>query len=124
MTGFLIAAIIIFALFQRRKYRRMCSGRHDKWSRRWDRMHSRSGAPGEPGNDKWGKWTRQWQEWEHWTHEARHHAADVGQKVASKLSKAEEKLRRNAERLRGADSYSTRPPSAGATTDSAGVGRN
>ena len=87
-------------------------------------MHSRSGAPGEPANDKWDKWTRQWHEWEQWTHEARHHAADVGQKVASKLSKAEEKLRRNAERLRGADSYSTRPPSADATADSAGVGRN
>ena len=124
MTGFLIAVIIIFALFQRRKYRRMSSGRCDKWSRHWDRMHSRSDTPGERGDDKWDKWTRQWHEWEQWTHEARHQAADVGQKVASKLSKAEETLRRNAERLRGADSYSSRPPSADATADSAGVGRN
>ncbi len=102
----------------------MSSGRCDKWSRHWDRIHSRSGAPGDPSDDKWDKWSRQWQEWERWTHEARHHAADVGQKVASKLSRAEEKLRRNAERLRGADSYWTRPPSAAADADAAAKRRN
>ena len=40
--GFLIALIIIFALVQRRKYRRIDGGgKCDKWSRRWERMQSR-----------------------------------------------------------------------------------
>jgi signal transduction histidine kinase len=106
--GFLIVAIIIFALFQRRKYRRIYRGyKHDKWSRRWERMQSPEDATGEAGqaaqapNDKWDKWSRQWQDWERWAHDARHQAADVGQKVASKLEMAEAKLRREAERLRG-----------------------
>lgn len=51
-------------------------------------------------SDKWDKWTRQWQDWERWTHDARHHAADLGHKVASKLEEAEMRLKREAERLR------------------------
>jgi len=106
--GFLIVAIIIFALVQRRKYRRIYRGyKRDKWSRRWERMQPHEDATREAGraghasNDKWDKWSRQWQDWERWAHDARHQAADVGQKVASKLEMAEAKLRREAERLRG-----------------------
>ena len=104
--GFLIiVAIIIFALVQRRKYRRIYrAGKCDKWSRRWERMQSREDAKsqaGQAGNDKWDKWTRQWQDWERWAQDARHQAADVGHKVASTLEMAEVKLRREAERLRG-----------------------
>jgi signal transduction histidine kinase len=106
--GFLIVAIIIFALVQRRKYRRIYRGyKRDKWSRRWERTQSHEDATGGTGqasqapNDKWDKWSRQWQDWERWVHDARHQAADVGQKVASKLEMAEAKLRREAERLRG-----------------------
>jgi signal transduction histidine kinase len=103
--GFLIVAIIIFALVQRRKYRRIYREyKRDKWSRRWERMQPHEYAKREAGhapNDKWDKWSRQWQDWERWAHDARHQAADVGQKVASKLEMAEAKLRREAERLRG-----------------------
>jgi signal transduction histidine kinase len=104
--GFLIiVAIIIFALVQRRKYRRIYrAGKCDKWSRRWERMQSREDAKtqaGQAGDDKWDKWTRQWQDWERWAQDARHQAADVGHKVASTLEMAEAKLRREAERLRG-----------------------
>src|SRR6267154_6643088 len=103
--GFLILAIIIFALVQRRKYRRIDGGgKCDKWSRRWERMQSREDPKshaGQPGNDKWDKWSRQWQDWERWAHDARHQAADVGHKVASTLEMAEAKLRREADRLRG-----------------------
>ena len=103
--GFLIVAIIIFALFQRRKYRRIYSGgKCDKWSRRWERMQSHEDAKGEAGQaatDKWDKWSRQWQDWERWAHDARHQAADAGHKVASTLEMAEARLRREAERLRG-----------------------
>src|SRR5216684_1242008 len=76
--GFLIALIIIFALVQRRKYRRIDGGgKCDKWSRRWERMQSREDPKshaGQPGNDKWDKWSRQWQDWERWAHDARHQA--------------------------------------------------
>jgi hypothetical protein len=103
--GILIVVIIIFALVQRRKYRRIYREyKRDKWSRRWERMQSHEDAAGEARrnpNDKWDKWSRQWQDWERWAHDARHQAADVGQKVASKLEMAEAKLRREAERLRG-----------------------
>jgi signal transduction histidine kinase len=102
--GFLIVAIIIFALVQRRKYRRIDSGgRCDKWSRRWERMQSSQDAKshaGHFGNDKWDKWSRHWQDWERWAHEARHQADDVGHKVASTLEMAEAKLRHEADRLR------------------------
>lgn len=102
--GFLIALIIIFALIQRRKYRRINGGgKCDKWSRRWERMQSHEDAKnkaGQAGNDKWDKWSRQWQDWERWAYDARHQAADVGHKVASTLEMAEAKLRREAERLR------------------------
>src|SRR3984893_2282042 len=99
---FLIALIIIFALVQRRKYRRINGGRKcDKWSHRWERMESHENAGSYDGSDKWDKWSRQWQDWERWAHDARHHAADAGYKVASTLEIAEERIKREAERLRG-----------------------
>src|SRR5690348_3958651 len=99
--GFLILAVVIFALYQRRKYRRMSFG-CDKWSRRWERMQTQADMnSGQDHYDKWDKWTRQWQEWERWTQDARHQAAEVGHKVAGKLGDAEARLRRQAERLRG-----------------------
>jgi signal transduction histidine kinase len=98
---FLIAAIIIFALVQRRKYRRINGGRKcDKWSHRWERMESQESAGGYAGSDKWDKWSRQWQDWERWAHDARHSAADAGHKVASTLEMAEARIRREAEKLR------------------------
>jgi signal transduction histidine kinase len=98
---FLIAAIIIFALVQRRKYRRINGGRKcDKWSHRWERMESQESAGGYAGSDKWDKWSRQWQDWERWAHDARHSAADAGHKVASTLEMAEARIRREAEKIR------------------------
>jgi signal transduction histidine kinase len=98
---FLIAAIIIFALVQRRKYRRINGGhKRDKWSHRWERMESQESAGSYAGTDKWDKWSRQWQDWERWAHDARHRAADAGHKVASTLEMAEERIKREAERLR------------------------
>jgi signal transduction histidine kinase len=98
---FLIAAIIIFALVQRRKYRRINGGRKcDKWSHRWERMESQENAGSYVGSDKWDKWSRQWQDWERWAHDARHSAADAGHKVASTLEMAEARIRREAEKLR------------------------
>ena len=120
--GFLIVAIIIFALFQRRKYRRIYRGyKRDKWSRRWERMQSHKDATGESGrvaNDKWDKWSCQWQDWERWANDARHQAADVGQKVASKLEMAEAKLRREAERLRGGPAAPSDAAKSGNSADS------
>jgi signal transduction histidine kinase len=114
--GFLIAAIIIFALVQRRKYRRIYhGGKCDKWSRRWERMQSGDDAEGEAGqatNDKWDKWSRQWQDWERWAHDVRHQAADVGHKVASTLEIAEAKLRRESDRLRGGGAAASGGPAA------------
>src|SRR5712691_4348554 len=99
---FLIAAIIIFALVQRRKYRRINGGhKRDRWSHRWERMESHENAGSYGGSDKWDKWSRQWQDWERGAHDARHHAADAGYKVASTLEIAEERIKREAERLRG-----------------------
>ena len=101
---FLIAAIIIFAVIQRHKYRWIDKrGKRDKWSRRWERMQSRGQAEsdsGHTGNEKWDKWSRQWQDWERWARDTRNQAADVGHKVASTLEMAEAKLRREADRLR------------------------
>ena len=123
--GFLIVAIIIFALFQRRKYRRIYrGGKCDKWSRRWERMQSDEGK-GQTGqgdratNDKWDKWSRQWQDWERWAHDARHQAADAGHKVASTLEMAEARLRREAERLRGGAAASGGPAASQARGTSA-----
>jgi signal transduction histidine kinase len=126
--GLLIAAIIIFAVIQRNRYRRLGTGKCDKWSRRWDRIQSRDDAKtqgGRSANDKWDKWSRQWQDWERWAEDARHQAADVGHKVANKIEMAEAKLRREAERLRGgaprpggATAASTsRPTQAASATD-------
>jgi len=117
--GFLIVAIIIFAVIQRNRYRRLGTGRCDKWSRRWDRMQSHADATakgGRGGNDKWEKWSRHWQDWERWAADTRHQAADVGHKVADTIEMAETKLRREAERLRGGASGSAGASrSAGAT---------
>ena len=42
----------------------------------------------------------QWQDWERWAGEARGHAADVEEKIAGHLGKAEARIRREAEKLR------------------------
>jgi signal transduction histidine kinase len=56
MMGFIIVAIIVFALIQKHRYRRMCAqNKYDKWSRKWDRHMAR--------NDKWDKWSRDWEDW-------------------------------------------------------------
>ena len=110
MMSILILAIIIFAVVQRRKYRRIYRGyKRDKWSRRWERMQpdelnsqaDGEAADGQAYGDKWDRWSRQWQDWERWAHDARNQAANAGHKVASKLEMAEAKLRREADRLRG-----------------------
>ena len=123
---FLIVAIIIFALVQRRKYRRIDSGgKCDKWSRRWERMHSHEDAnshTGRGGSDKWDKWSRQWQDWERWAYDARNQAADVGHKVASTLEMAEARLRREADRLRADGSKPGNPEASQSRESSASSG--
>ncbi|MGH7931663.1 MAG: ATP-binding protein [Candidatus Binataceae bacterium] len=97
----LIVAIIIFALVQRRRYRHQYRlNKRDKWSRRWERWQAGEEQTGYAGDCKADKWTRQWQEWDRWAHDAGHRAADIENKIASKLERAEAKLRREAERLR------------------------
>ncbi|HKD65244.1 MAG TPA: ATP-binding protein [Candidatus Binataceae bacterium] len=101
MFGFLILGLIIFAIVQRHRYRRLdrmhgCSGR---WSRKWERWQPDSDSP-HWNADKWHKWDRQWGEWEHWSQEARNQAADIEEKIAQKIARAEAKIRREAEKLR------------------------
>jgi signal transduction histidine kinase len=98
MFGFLIVALIIFAIVQRRKYRRMdrmkwCG---DRWSHKWERWNPDSESR-HWNADKWDKWNRQW---EGWTEEARSQAADIEEKIVRKMERAEAKIRREAERLR------------------------
>ncbi len=100
MFVFLIIALIIFAHVQRRKYRRLDHHQHrDRWSRKWDRWQA-SFDQTDWGAGKWNKWDRQWQDWERWAGEARGHAADVEEKIAGHLGKAEARIRREAEKLR------------------------
>src|SRR5215469_8846431 len=101
MFGFLILGLIIFAIVQRHRYRRLdrmhgCSGR---WSRKWERWQPDADSP-HWNADKWHKWDRQWGEWEHWSQEARNQAADIEEKIAQKIARAEAKIRREAEKLR------------------------
>jgi signal transduction histidine kinase len=98
MFGFLIIALIIFAVVQRRRYRRLdrmqrCSGR---WARKWDRWQPDSDSH-YWNAEKWEKWNRQW---EGWADDARHQAADIEDKIAHKIERAEAKIRREAEKLR------------------------
>src|SRR5580704_13181846 len=80
--GFIIVAIIIFALIQRRRYRRMsCSRDFDKWSRKWDRYmrrHDRRMDSARRGaSDHWGNWSKdvedwgraEWKEFKTWSHQ-------------------------------------------------------
>ena len=79
--GFIIVAIIIFALIQRRRYRRMsCSRDFDKWSRKWDRYmrryDRRADAARRHASDHWSNWSKdvedwgrsEWKEFKDWSH--------------------------------------------------------
>src|SRR6266481_86687 len=100
--GFLIVAIIIFALIQRRRYRRMCrTDKLDKWSRKWDR-HMRS-------HDEWEKWARtaedwgrsEWKEFKAWSQKQdwKQGAKDVEAAARDFQSKLTEKIEREATRI-------------------------
>jgi signal transduction histidine kinase len=100
MFGLLILALIIFAVVQRRRCRRLdrmhgCG----RWSRKWDRWQPDSDSA-YWNAERWHKWNRQWEDWEHWTQEARNQAADIEDKIAQKIARAEAKIRREAEKLR------------------------
>ena len=100
MFVFLIIALIIFAHVQRRKYRRLYQHQYrDRWSRKWDRWQA-SFDKTDWRAARWNKWDLQWQDWERWAGEARGHAADVEEKIAGHLGKAEARIRREAEKLR------------------------
>ena len=72
--GFIIAAIIIFALIQRRRYRRMsCNQGFDRWSRKWERhmrKYEQRGNPTDPprrGLRRIGSnWSRDFKDFEDW----------------------------------------------------------
>jgi signal transduction histidine kinase len=98
MFGLLIVALIIFAVVQRRRYRRLdrmqrCGGR---WAHKWDRWQPDSDSH-YWNAEKWDNWNRQW---EGWAEEARNQAADIEDKIAHKIERAEAKIRREAEKLR------------------------
>ncbi len=112
MFGILIIILIVFAVRQRRKYRRLHQQHHwDRWSRKWDRWQA-SHFDSTAGAGKWDQWNREWQEWERWAQDARGRAAEVEDKIADKLERAEAKIRREAEKIRrwgNAASQSQRP---------------
>src|ERR1019366_1618466 len=71
--GFIIAAIIIFALIQRRRYRRMsCNQGFDRWSRKWDRhmrrYERRGSATDRPAStaEHSGNWSKDFKDFEDW----------------------------------------------------------
>ncbi len=99
----LIAALIIFAIVQRHRCRRLDRYQGgNRWERKWDRWQS----AGCWDSRKWDKWDRQW---ERWADDARGQAADFEEKVAQKIARAEARIRREAEKLRR---YSNSPPPA------------
>ncbi|HEY2107994.1 MAG TPA: HAMP domain-containing sensor histidine kinase [Candidatus Binataceae bacterium] len=109
MFGLIILGLIIFAIHQRRRYRRLdrmhgCG----RWSREWERWHKDADSTAW-SDDKWDKWNRQWREWEQWAEEARGQAADIEDKIAQKIAKAEAKIRREAEKLRRRSPAPDRP---------------
>src|SRR5262249_4743938 len=69
MMGFLIVAIIIFALVQRHRSRRMCNPGTDRWSRKWDRHMRKMDRIANKwesqmsNHDKWDKWSKDWERW-------------------------------------------------------------
>jgi signal transduction histidine kinase len=97
MAVFLIAAVLVFAMIQRRKHLRIyrqnkCGG----WPHRWNRGQAQTDESDDVPGDKWDKWSRQWQDWEHWAQDAGRRAGDAGNKVASKLRSAGAATRREA----------------------------
>jgi signal transduction histidine kinase len=109
MFALLILGLIIFAIHQRRRYRRLDRIRGcGRWSREWERWHMGADSTAWSA-DKWDKWNRQWREWEQWADEARGQAADIEDKIAQKIAKAEAKIRREAERLRRRSPSSRQP---------------
>jgi hypothetical protein len=65
MFPLLILALIIFAVVQRRRYRRLDRYGCDRWARKWERWNGGADSINWR-SDKWDKWNRQWQEWEQW----------------------------------------------------------
>ena len=68
--GFIIAAIIIFALIQRHRYRRMsCSKGYDRWSRKWERHMRRDDRRAEAADSRAsisehsGNWSKDFEDW-------------------------------------------------------------
>ncbi|MGH7915997.1 MAG: ATP-binding protein [Candidatus Binataceae bacterium] len=103
MIDVLILAIIIFALVQYRRCKRMDRWhKRDKWSRRWERWEARDRAPAA----KWDKWSRHWQGWERWASDARHQAANCEDQVANQSERAGTRLRGGAESMRANDERS------------------
>src|ERR1700676_569175 len=68
--GFIIVAVIIFALIQRRRYRRMsCNRGRDRWSRKWDRYIRRYDRHADASDrlaatsQQWGNWSKDFEDW-------------------------------------------------------------
>jgi signal transduction histidine kinase len=77
MMEFLIAAIIIFALVKRHRYRDSSrESRHDKWSREWERWQTRANEAEAFGEAHWAKWSHWWHDLERWRGHARDHTRD------------------------------------------------
>jgi signal transduction histidine kinase len=106
MFPLLIFALIIFAIVQRRRYRRLDHYGCNRWSRKWEHW----GADSINWHaDKWDKWNQQWHQWEQWAEDARGQAAAIEDKLARKIARAEDRLRREAEKLRRYSTSATRP---------------
>jgi signal transduction histidine kinase len=99
MLGILIAAILVFAVIQRRKYRRIYRrNKCDRWSRRWLKGQPQTDEPDD--DDRWDRWNRRWHKWERWAQDTERRAGEAADRIASKLHSAEVGIRREAERLR------------------------
>jgi hypothetical protein len=103
MTGFLIIAIIIFALVKRHNCRHghRSHGR-DKWSRQWDRWVGNDQT--EPGaEDGWEKWSQRWREFESWSREGRHRLSKWERRAARRFESNQADREREAAKGAGND---------------------
>jgi signal transduction histidine kinase len=103
MTGFLIIAIIIFALVKRHNCQHSHRSRgRDKWSRQWDRWVGNDQT--EPGaEDGWEKWSQRWREFESWSREGRHRLSKWERRAARRFESNQADREREAAKGAGND---------------------
>src|SRR5579872_2653342 len=134
--GFIIVAIIIFALIQRRRYRRMsCNRGYDKWSRKWDRYMRRYDPDASTANrqtpppEHWATWSKdfedwgrsEWKEFKAWSRQQdwKSGAKDIEAAARDFQRKLRETIDREAGKFSGKPSAAPEPPPAPAVASPA-----